>query len=216
MIYTGKCKVKSDRLEAFLLVAKELKVSSVEDWKVDEHGVEPIEEEVEDGECIEQEEEETYNYKRRKTTRKKMVKKRRIKNKLTATETFNNIQMIQTNCQENVQIVKQRHIGRKRKVLKPNWLSFESRLRSGDLLTERANELSKGKLQQKKKNPRTDKKREITLTETGNEVVIPKSAFDCQAKADSRSGGELKCKFCENLFVSKGALSYHMTSEQCL
>ena len=151
MIYTGKCEVKSDRLEAFLLVAKELKVSSVEDWKVDKHGVEPIEEEVEDGECVEQEEEEEEIYKRRKKTRNEMVKKRRTKNKLIATETFNNIQMIQTNCQKNVQIVKQRHIGRKRKVLKPNWLSFESRLRSGDLLPERANELSKGKLQQKKK-----------------------------------------------------------------
>ena len=203
MIYTGKCKVKSDRLEAFLLVAKELKVSSVEDWKVDEHGVEPIEEDVEDGECVEQEEEEE-RYKRRKTTRKKVGKKRKTKKMLTATE---------SNRQENGQIVKQRHVSKKSKDLKPNWLSFESRARNGDFLPVRTNELSKRELQHKKNIPRTVK---IILTEKGNEVVIPKSTFNCQAQADSRNGGELKCKFCGIFSVSKGTLSYHMTAEQCL
>ena len=184
MIYTGKCEVKSDRLEAFLLVAKELKVSSVEDWKVDEHGVEPIEDEVEDGECVEQEDEEE-RYKRRKRTRNKMGKKKRIKNKLTAAETFGNVKKMQINWQEHGKIVKQRHIGRKSKDLKPNGHSLELLSMNDDLLPERTKE----ELQHKKNIPKTVKKREIVLTKKGNEVVIHKSAFDRHVQADSKSGG---------------------------
>ena len=54
IIYSGKCEVKPERLQEFLNAAKELRISSVEDWKVDEHeaGTRMVEE-VEDGECLE-------------------------------------------------------------------------------------------------------------------------------------------------------------------
>ena len=102
--------------------------------------------------------------------------------------------------------------------MKPYQLPFESRARDSKLLLAgRTTESAKEELQNGKNNPRDLlKKREIGLEGKENAVVFSKSTFDCHVQPDSRSGRELKCKFCENLFVSKGALSYHMASEQCL
>ena len=90
-------------------------------------------------------------------------------------------------------------------------LSFEPRARDGKSSQMRIKELAKEEIQYEKNYPR-----ELEMAGTGNESLIPKSIFECQLQADSRNGKEWKCKFCGNLFVSKGALSYHMTSEQCL
>ena len=122
MIYTGKCEVRPDRLEAFLLVAKELKVSDVDDWNVDKHGVVTgtIEEEVEDGECVEFASDKSLSHldeqqvtnKRRKTKRKKITNTNNT-NKLTGSETgFHNVKKVKSNSQASEQIVKRRHIGK--------------------------------------------------------------------------------------------------------
>ena len=115
MIYTGKCVVKLDRLEAFLMVAKELKVSSVDDWKVDKHGVESetIEEEVEDGECVEfasdtSNSQEICKRRRTQATRTKIARTTR-NSKPTESQ---NTRKIQSNIQANAQIFKRRHTGR--------------------------------------------------------------------------------------------------------
>ena len=224
MIYTGKCEVRSERLEAFLLVAKELKVSSVEDWKVDKNGVVTgtIEEEVEDGECVEVasdnlSSQESYERRRIQKKTNKMAK-RTTSNILTETKTFQNTRKMQRNFQTSRPIEKQEYVGRRRKDMKPYQLPLESRARDNKLLLAgRTTESAKEELQNGKNNPRDLlKKREIGLEGKGNDVVFSKPTFDCQVQPDSRSGRELKCKFCENLFVSKGALSFHMASEQCL
>lgn len=158
-----------------------------------------IEEEVEDGECVElagdldEQQEVTYN--RRTTTRRKIAKATGS-NKLVASETFHNV--------KKGQIVKRRHTGRNQ----------ESRARDDKSLPGRTYKSVKEKIQNEKNNLKNVKKREIELAGKRIESVILKSAFDSQLPTDSRR--EWKCKFCGNLFVSKGALSFHMASEQCL
>ena len=101
------------------MVAEELKVSSVDDWNADKHGVVngPIEEEVEDGECVELasdkysshlDEQQEVTYKRRKTMRQKIAKTT-SSNKLVGSETFHNIKKVKINSQASGQIVKRRN-----------------------------------------------------------------------------------------------------------
>ena len=190
IIYSGKCEVKPERLQEFLNAAKELRISSVEDWKVDEHeaGTRMVEE-VEDGECLEGEtgnnlvqQEKTFRRRSIGTMGRKKINRRIEKLKLF--ENSPKVRKMQTNRQPSGEIERQKHIGRKGKDVKLHQLSFASKPRG--------------------------RTRNCEIDERVKEMrMIVKPAFDSQLQ-------EFKCKFCGNIFASKGALSYHMASEQCL
>ena len=107
IIYSGKCEVKPERLQEFLNTAKELRISSVEDWKVDEHeaGTRMVEE-VEDGECLEGE---TGNHlvQQEKTFRRRSIGtmgRKKINRRIEKLKIFENspkIRKMQTNRQSS-------------------------------------------------------------------------------------------------------------------
>ena len=190
IIYSGKCEVKPERLQEFLNAAKELRISSVEDWKVDEHeaGTRMVEE-VEDGECLEGD---IGNHlvQQEKTFRRRSIGtmgRKKINRGIEKLKIFDNspkIRKMQTNRQPSGEIERQKHIVRKSKDGRLHQLSFASKPRG--------------------------RTRNWEIYEKVKEMrMIVKPAFDSQLQ-------EFKCKFCGNIFASKGALSYHMASEQCL